>query len=284
MSWSQIARKDFQDAIRARWLWILTGVMILAFAYPVLLEYYLGGSQLPVAEFVKEDPTVLFASFGRVQAMRVVSVLTLVMSYAAITRERSSGSIKVLLSLPHARRDIVVGKFLGRSFAVLVSILLSLGLTAVLLAGIGGLNVTNFTAFSLFTLLLAVPIAALGVGLSALMDTTRRAILASIVALALFLAFWTAPVVGIFVSIFGVDPATASGYTIQHAITLLNPLEAYKDLVAPYMVQSTVAEGYPAESGTVPIVLRAPFSILVMIAWTVVSLVVGVWHFERADL
>jgi ABC-2 type transport system permease protein len=253
MSWKEIAHKDFQDAIRARWLWIITGLMIFAFAYPVLLEYYLGGSQLGV------------------------------MSYAAITRERSSGSIKVLLSLPHARRDIVLGKFLGRSLAVLVGIAVSLGLTALLLAGVGGLNVTNFGLFSLWTLLLAVPIAALGVGLSALMDTTRRAILASIVALALFLGFWNADVVGIFISIFGVDPTTPTGFTIQHTIARVNPLQAYKDLVAPYMIQGTVAGGYPAE-GPVPIVLTAPFSAFLMLAWTVVSLLVGVRHFQRIDL
>jgi ABC-2 type transport system permease protein len=256
--------------------------MMFAFAYPILLEYYLGGSQLGAVEFV-DDPTVLFATYGRVQAMRAVSVLTLVMSYAAITRERSSGSIKLLLSLPHARRHIVFGKFVGRSLAVLVAIAASLGLTALLLAGVGGLDVTNFALFSLWTLLLAVPIAALGVGLSALMDTTRRAILASIVALALFLGFWNAGIVKIFVEMFGVDPVTPTGFTIQHTIARVNPVLAYKDLVAPYMIQGTVAGGYPGE-GPAPFVLTAPFSVLVMLAWTVVSLLVGVRHFQRIDL
>jgi ABC-2 type transport system permease protein len=282
MSWTDIARKDFQDAIRARWLWIITGLMIFAFAYPILLEYYLGGSQLGVSEFV-DDPTQLFATFGRVQAMRAVSVLTIVMSYAAITRERSSGSIKVLLSLPHARRDIVFGKFVGRSLAVLVAIAASLGLTALLLAGVGGLNVTNFALFTLWTLLLALPIAAVGVGLSALMDTTRRAILASIVALALFLWFWDAKLIELFVTMFGLDPTSPMGFTVKHTIARVNPLLAYKDLVAPYGIQGTVAGGYPGE-GPAPFVLTAPFSVLVMLAWTAVSLLVGRRHFQRIDL
>lgn len=42
------------------------------------------------------------------------------MTYGAILHERNSGSIRFLLGLPNSRRDIVVGKFLGRSGTVAV--------------------------------------------------------------------------------------------------------------------------------------------------------------------
>jgi ABC-2 type transport system permease protein len=283
MTWAEVARKDLHDAIRARWLWILAATLtILGFCGPIVLEYYLGIGRLPVANAV-DDPTTVFASYSRALSVTLVPLLTLVMSYASITREWESGSIKVLLSLPHSRRDIVVGKFVGRSLAVVVSITAGLAIAAVLLAVIGGLTLTDFVAFSVVTLALAVTVTGVGIGISALMDTTRRAILASIVALALFLVFWNGTV-DVVASIAGIDESTPMGYTVKNVATLVNPIGAYNDLAAPFMVQGTVAQGFPRDAGPAPVILKAPFSILVLVVWTVGSLLVGTRHFERIDL
>jgi len=34
--------------------------------------------------------------------------------YAAISKERTGGSLKLLLSLPHSRKDVIIGKVVGR--------------------------------------------------------------------------------------------------------------------------------------------------------------------------
>jgi ABC-2 type transport system permease protein len=286
MTWVEVARKDLNDAIRARWLWILSVLTLIAFSAPIVMDQYLDIGRLVVAQYT-DDPTEIAVSYSRAVGVTLVPLLTIVMSYAAITRERDSGSIKVLLSLPHSRRDIVLGKFLGRCGAVVIPVAVAILISAVLLVGTGGFDATSYAGFGVFTLLLVVTVAGLGVGLSAHMDTTRRAIFASIAVLVVFLWLWN-PVsqflAGSIVSLFGVEGSSALGYTAQGVAKLLNPFEAYKDLVAPYMMRPTIAQQYPAQSGSAPIVIRAPFAIVVMVAWTVFSLLVGIRHFERVDL
>jgi ABC-2 type transport system permease protein len=212
------------------------------------------------------------------------------MSYAAITRERDSGSIKVLLSLPLSRRDIVFGKFLGRSVAVAIPVLVALIVAALLLIGVGGLNATSYLVFAASTLLLVVAVAGLGVGLSARIDTTRRAILASIAAFALFLVFWN-PLTSVGVAILqgvlslgGVELSNQVGFTLENGTKLLNPFEAYKDLLAPHTVRPSVAQQYARSFDAAPIYLKAPTSILVLIGWAIAPVWLGIRHFERIDL
>jgi len=52
-----------------------------------------------------------------------VPMLGLAISYAAIAGERDSGSIKLLLSLPNSRRDVILGKFIGRCAVLTIAIL-----------------------------------------------------------------------------------------------------------------------------------------------------------------
>jgi ABC-2 type transport system permease protein len=291
MTWRDVARKDLDDAIRARWLWILSVVTVLAFSAPIVLTYYLEIGRLPAAEFT-DNPTEAILTNSRPLAVALVPLLTIVMSYASITRERDSGSIKVLLSLPHARRDIVVGKFLGRTAAVAIPVGLTLVLDGLLLAGTGGLLATSYVVFALATLLLVVTVTGLGVGLSAHMDTTRRAILASIGAYALFLFFWVplggAAAEGLIwaMSQLGATVSDPLSFTLKEGSRLLNPFEAYKNIVATQMVQASAAERYAAnpEFGSAPIFLRTPFSVLIMLLWTVAPLFLGIRHFDRVDL
>jgi len=285
-----VARKDFTDAIRSRWLWILSVVTVFAFCAPVVFPYYLGIDTLSVTDFV-DDPTLALVTVSRGLAVIVLPLLTFVMCYASITRERESGSIKVLLSLPHARRDIVFGTFLGRTAAVLLPVAISLVLAGLLLAGISGLQIGDFLPFVAATFLFVVALAAIGVGLSGKMDTTRRAVLASIVAFAVFLVFWN-PIAGFvasaiqgLASLLGSDVSQSAAFTIENLGKLMNPIEAYKDLIAPYSVATSVGQNYSRQIGTAPpIYLQAPFSILVLLTWTVGSLLVGTRHFEGIDL
>lgn len=288
MSWLDVARKDLQDAIRARWLWILSVLLILAFTGPIVFEEYLQIGRLLVSKYT-DNPTQMVVTYSRAIGVIVVPLIALVMSYAAITRERDSGSIKVLLSLPHARSDIVLGKFLGRCGAVAVPVVVSILVTLLLLVGADGLVAEPYAVFAVATLLLVVAMTGIGVGLSALLNTTRQAILASITVLALFLVFWT-PLAGAvagtiqgLLSVLGVDVAATTAYAIQNVATLASPFEAYKDLLAPYSIRGSVAQQYPAEGGA-PIYLRAPFSILVLLGWTVGALLIGSRHFDRVDL
>jgi ABC-2 type transport system permease protein len=289
MTWADVARKDLEDAIRARWLWILSTVTILAYSGPIVLTAYLDIGRLPAREFADNMTEALLTS-SRPLMVLLVPLLTIVMCYASITRERDSGSMKVLLSLPHSRRDIVYGKFLGRSAAVVIPVALALVLSGLLLAGTGELRVVDYLLFSVGTLAFVVSIAGLAVGLSAYMDTTRRAILASIGVYVIFLTFWN-PVSSVSMDLIrlglsqvGVQVPETLRLAAEMTARMLNPFEAYKDLVAPSTINQPFARQYARQFGSAPIVLKAPFSILVLVLWTVGPLVVGGRHFDRVDL
>lgn len=140
MSTLVIAKKDFEDAIRARTLQLMVAFFTVFLTF--LFHYY--RSRLG-------DERTFAALFDGIVGMLgiVVPVLGVMLGYKAIVGERESGSLKLLLTLPHTRRDVMVGKFLGRSAIVVVTMLV--GFTVV---GIQTALLTNL--FSLIGLVVAV--------------------------------------------------------------------------------------------------------------------------------
>ncbi|QGN07316.1 ABC transporter [Halorhabdus sp. CBA1104] len=109
MSTLAVAKKDFRDALRSRALWGLSALFVLL---SVLIAYAFG--EFTTEMGVEEQTAEGLAYFLASQIGLFVSVTAIVIAYKAIAGERESGSIKILLSLPHTRRDVLAGKVLGR--------------------------------------------------------------------------------------------------------------------------------------------------------------------------
>ncbi|MEF8854518.1 MAG: ABC transporter permease subunit, partial [Haloarculaceae archaeon] len=109
MSTLAVAKKDFRDAIRSRALW---GLSLLFF----LLVSGIGVAYAEFDALSGGQPTptglIFFIASG---VGTYVSLAALLTCFKSIAGERESGTIKVLLSLPHSRRDVILGKWLGRS-------------------------------------------------------------------------------------------------------------------------------------------------------------------------
>jgi ABC-2 type transport system permease protein len=39
MTWQSVARKDFRDSLRSRWLWVLTALFVVVFAVPPVFAF-----------------------------------------------------------------------------------------------------------------------------------------------------------------------------------------------------------------------------------------------------
>ena len=116
-TWYVVAKKEFNDAVRSKGLWALSAVFTLLFVLPAgriwwnqrSSDQQLGqqaldiGMQFFISRFYLDTVTLL------------VTIVVLFVGYAAVTKEKESGSLKLLLSLPFTRRDVIVGKVLGRS-------------------------------------------------------------------------------------------------------------------------------------------------------------------------
>jgi ABC-2 type transport system permease protein len=292
MTWADIAGKDFRDAIRSPWVKILSVIYSIAFALWIA-ALFLGVIQPSVLSLTAEVTAQFISEFRTVSGW-IVPGIAIVMAYASITDERDSGSMKVLLALPHSRRDLVLGKVIGRSGVAIVPIMVGLVVAAILLFVFGSQFVIfDFLFFSSMTLFLGIVFTAMSVGLSAFMGSNRRAIFASAGMFVVFVLAWN-NLLGGSVALFrwvlraGFDAplTTKQVFDLEQFIKLLNPIGAYKDVVGIQVLGGGIVRQFYATNnyGQPPFYLTHKFSILVMVFWAVFPTALGVWHLDRTDL
>lgn len=290
-NWLPVARKDFQDAIRSR---LLVGLMML------FLAVVLGGTAL----FIRLGDT---SGFDGVQAAlllvnrfrsgllivvpspvkTIVPIAAIAASYRSIAGERDTGSIKLLLSLPHSRGDALVGKFLGRSAVVTLPVVVGVVLAIVYtLFEVGALSLTVFLPFVLATLAYVTVWVAIGVAVSAAASSTSRAALGGIAALAVFKYLW-----GLLNDIVVYVIANgASGPFIGQStpawsqyLRRLTPEAAYDDAVITFL-RATTGEQVPAQPADTSLMLQDEWGVVLLVLWIVLPLAVAYLRFEGAEL
>ncbi len=285
MSAVTVAKKDFEDAVRSRKLMLLTAVFAL---------FTLGGAYL-AAEFGElfgeelgdgAQSTIELVLALQTSAGFLVPIIALVVGYKAIAGERESGSLKFLLGLPHTRRDVVVGKILGRSAVVAVSILIGFGVGFVgLLAFVGSVSIVDYLLFTLVTILFGVVYVCLGVGVSSLTKSTSRA---AIGAFGIILFFWFLWSTLVQVALYLVEGEFFMEEFPEWYISLLSisPDAAYGSAIGAVFSDSsfTMADAYQYDVGELPLVAEPWFGFVILALWALFPLAIGLWAFGRADL
>lgn len=122
-----VAGKEFWDRIRSRWVLAVT----LVFVFFALVIAYFGAAQQGAIGFKGIELTV--ASLVSL-AIYLVPLIALMLGYDAIIGERERGSLDLILSLPISRLELLLGKFLGLSGALVFATFAGFGLVGVLLA------------------------------------------------------------------------------------------------------------------------------------------------------
>jgi len=170
MSWTAIAKKDVQDSVRAKTLWGVIAVFFLLIGGLTYLVVDSAGAQ--------EDVLEILAGFTFFFGIGLfVPIAGLLLSIKAIARERESGTINLLLSLPHSRGDMVVGKFLGRTAVMAIATIVGFipALLIVLLEVEDGRGLATILVFLLVAVLIGMMFVGIGVGLSALVNSETQA-------------------------------------------------------------------------------------------------------------
>lgn len=325
MTWIAVARKDFQDAIRSRVL------ISLSVFFVVLL-----GGVSGVFAYVLEDPgrissQRLFGLFGRaggsVQFSFVgflgflLGFIALITAYASIVGEQESGTLKILLSLPHSRRDVILGKLAGRSTVVAVPALAGFVVSMLVLVGFGvTVDFETLVPQVFLTLLFAVVFVAIAVGISAASETNRQTTLTAVGLYVLFSLFWASLTSAVprssswILEQLGRDPLSfETSIKIALAIKWFNPMRAYEALAASLYADSlvsarslvvnsnqkillcqladgqarrTLRQGVTCQNptGTLPLYFSDAAMGAVLVFWLVAPLVYGYYVFEGRDL
>ena len=306
MSWQAVARKEFRDAIRSRWLHgsTLFFALFIGGAAALFFGVLIGpdGRQVSNLFGFFANLGVFSFSFPGLLAL-VLGFIALSTSYGSIPGERETGSIKLLLSLPNSRLDAMIGKFLGRSAVVVAALLVGfLVAFAVLIATGTGLELGSFVPQVALTALLGMAFVSIGLGISALASSNREATLATMGLYLVFAVLWGSVSEGIpkllnYAAEQAGMGALAVATRVQIGVFLkyLNPLKAYETLAAQLyygaaqarLVSATFGEQNalgPIFQESIPFYFSGWFLFLILLAWIVLPVAVGYWAFERADL
>lgn len=273
MTAGAIARKDVRDAVRSRTIWLLSAILLALVLGPVLA--------LPSAV----APTVGgFVEFVRVVVGVVVPLVGIALGYKAVVGERDSGSIALLLSLPHTRRDLAVGKFVGRAVVLavpLAAVLLAAG--AVVAVRLGSLPAVEYAGLVIATLGFGLAFLGVAVGLSMATPSNRRVTAGAIGAYVLFAMLWDGLVRAVVLVLFRfIRPQVLVDLPDWALfVTFLAPAEAYDRLVEA-LFEVGAAGAYTCPDA--PWFVAAWMAPLVLLAWTVLPVAAGYRRFARSDL
>lgn len=273
-----VSKKEVLDTIRSDTLLLMALAFVLWAGFLAAIQHV---PNIHQDSYLPRSTVVLMNSMQQ-SAVFFVPLIGLGLGYNAISGERESGSLKVLLGLPHTRRDVVLGKFVGRTTVIWVCILAGYATAASI-----SLIVTNsfvldvFALYTLLTLLYGSVYVAIGIGFSAFMKSRKTALAGAIGLYMLFLLFWDIfllllqlvsvgqelPESGLpeWIQFIGVlNPSTASGYAARALIPEFHVLTLFPESNAFY--------------------LQNQIGFLVLVLWIVVPLWIGYARFERTDL
>ncbi|WP_339102395.1 ABC transporter permease subunit [Haloterrigena salinisoli] len=272
MSTLDVAKKDFLDVRRAKIVWFVSSLYVLI----AVLMFYFGQNNA-------DDPEFYYAlTMLTGNGAMILTLVALVTAYLAIAGERESGSIKYMLSIPNSRRDVVLGKFLTRSTVVIGSILVGFGIGAILgTLWYPSIDVEMLLGALALTILFTLTYVSVAIGISAATASRSRAMggtigfffVTTVLALFRMVSFalnW------ILNDLFGLDLSQNALSFIEAAMSPIMAFFGAMDLVFPSQVSQTAPDS--------PWYLEGEVMIVILLAWLVVPLVLGIWRFERADL
>jgi len=267
MTWPDVAKKEFRDAVRARSLWAVAAV----FAVFMVATTYVHAFVFAATPEVEQTGTSFVSGVlgqGSAFVAALVALLGLLVGYATVVDERDSGSIKFLLGLPHSRLDVVLGKVVGRSAVLVAAFAVGFVASAAFLVTYDSPDFGVYLGFVALTSFLGVSFVSTGVGISSSI-TSRRRVTAVTFALLFLLVFWDT----------GAGPAI-----VVYALTgEFGPSVWWYDYLAAVFPNVAYANVGALLVGAEFDRLSA-YSFAALVTWTVVPAAVGYLRFRNADV
>lgn len=276
MSWRVIASKDYRESKDSR----LVRYLLYFFVFVCLV----GGYIFPVATGgdVTKDR---FAGFMTGSIGLLLPLLGILLSYNAIVGERESGRLALLLSLPHDRRDVVLGKLAGRGAFLALGVVVGLvGAGALVIYPFGSVSVTSvpsYLAYVLLTLLFGFVFFGIGLALSTFTVSKQLATMGAFGVYFLFVIVWDLVLEA---SVFGLEQAGFADGEPPNWLLFVHGAE-------PGMLYDRIVEGAfagttdgPYLGADAPWYLGEWVALVVFLVWAAVPLLVGYRRFEVTDL
>lgn len=184
MTWRTVARQDGALTIESRSVKVLLGlvagaVLLAGYVYPVI--------------GTPPHTTARFPGFVQGLLTTLVPFVGVLLGYNAVASERESGAIRLALSLPQSRADVVFGKYVSRTGVLAAAIVAAMaGAGALVVYPFGELAPGRFLLFVAFSVAFGAVWTGLGVAASLAVATKRRALALGFVPLFVFVLVWGA--------------------------------------------------------------------------------------------
>ena len=154
-----IAKKEFADNVRNRWIVALIAIFLIL----TIASSFMAGR----GRVGEMDLTV--GVLMSISSM-LVPIIAIMLGYATISGEAESGALSVVLACPVRRVEVLLGKFLGLGSVICFSILVGFGISGMIIAGTTGhAQWGGYVAFILLTMLLGLLYVSLSMSFSALL-------------------------------------------------------------------------------------------------------------------
>jgi len=276
MSWRAVARKDFRDARRSRALWGLS-VLFVALSVLVAVAFatvdLIGGPDPSPTGLV----TMLAGAVGT-----FVSLAAVITCYRSLAGERESGSVKILLALPHSRGEALLGKLLGRTAVLAIPVLGGLLIGVVVgSALLGAVAALPTVALLVVTLVFTLAYVSIVVGLSATTGTATRAATLAVAFFVVVELFWDVFVLALVYAASGFAVPTGGLPDWTFLLNQVPPTSSFVTTMSLFVPGSDAAAG---AGGAAPFYLTPWVGVFVLAVWIVLPALLGYARFSAADL
>lgn len=279
MSWQVVAKKEFSDAARSLVLWIISVVFVLAGVLMVGSYIIFGEEFAPEADVGALDAMVFVLS----PIALVVPIIALVVGYKSIVGERESGSLKVLLSLPHSRWDVMFGKLIGRTLVVVIPLVAALVVMGAMISVfIEPVGIASYLIVFVLSLLLAGVFVAIAVAISGATSNSTVAGAAMFGIYALFLVFWDIINLGVLYLLEGRVTPGPDPPGLYFLVDMLSPDGAY--IIAAQELLPEVNFFGDTFPESIPWYLSEWAAVAILLLWSIVPFAIGYYRFREADL
>lgn len=269
-----IAKKEFADNVRSRWIVALIAIFLIL---TIASAFMAGGGS--VGEM---DLTV--GVLMTISSM-LVPIIAIMLGYATISGEAESGALSVVLACPVRRSEVLLGKFLGLGSVICFSILVGFGVSGMIIAGTTGhAQWGGYVVFILLTMLLGLLYVSLSISFSALLKRRVTSLGAGVV-----LFFWGMIIGMIWMGLYMATGGSMNDLILGDASSLPNWFwfEVFLSPQDGNQVAAMLAFGQPKFLGfefDLPSWINLYSLAFAQLLWTIIPLMLAYWWFEKRDV
>lgn len=271
-----IAKKEFMDNIRNKWIIVLTTIFVIL----IIIFSYVAGAGGKQLFGDMQTSAIALLTISSV----LIPLIAIILGFSTISGEAESGALYVVLSYPVRRIEVLLGKIIGLGFVIILSILIGFGFGGIIIAGTtGGEAWAGFIGFIFLSIFLGWIFLSLSICVSAFCKKRITSIGGGIV-----LWFW-----GMIYGTVLIAILYGTGYTFEDLATgnfpdwffnsvVLSPPDLHQTAVMRAFGLNTInAMGF---SVSIPDFLNMGFILFVHLLWFIIPLVLAYFFFMRRDI